>query len=307
MSDVPTALFRAIAASHANLLHPPAVIGYACYADAAVCTLTAFVLCAIFHFAVARRFKRTYMALHVFANVVISALTLPGAVRALVHPENSTVIAAGATHPNMVYACWIYALHIYHPIMFKTGVMDWIHHVPVYILNTLTFSIPCGDFIHLQSLVMTGIPGGLDYLLQVLEGEGMLSRALYKELCSSINVWVRAPVGAISSYICFCGLYHGYAAATGWQAFVLAGLGLHALWNPPFFGRQAIEANVVDAINRHRLVGGELKLPAVRAACGKPSKATAATPPREEAYPVAAKHADLAGAAPPMPEKKKAM
>ena len=288
-------------------MQPPAVIDSMCYLSAVVCTLTAFASCAAFHYFVARRYKRTYMAIHVFANTVITALTLSGAVRALVYPASSTVVAAGAIQPNMVYACWVYALHIYHPIMFKTGVMDWIHHVPVYILNTLTFSIPCGDFIHLQGLVMTGIPGGLDYLLQVVEGEGKLSRARYKELCSSINVWVRAPFGALSSYVCLCGLYHGWAAATGWQAFVMAGLGLHALWNPPFFGRQAIEANIVDTVNRLRLVGGELKLPAVRAACGKPSKAATARPLREEAYPIGSgepKEAD-AGAATPMHEKTK--
>ena len=35
----------------------------------------------------------------------------------------------------------VYAVHIYHPIFFSTGRMDWIHHTPVYILNTLIFTI----------------------------------------------------------------------------------------------------------------------------------------------------------------------
>ena len=100
------------------------------------------------------------------------------------------------SHHSALFMVWIYACHIYHPIFFRTGVMDWIHHVPVYILNTLCFTIPSCNAIHLQSLIMMGIPGGLDYLLQVLEGEGKLSRAYYKELCSMINVYVRAPLGA---------------------------------------------------------------------------------------------------------------
>jgi hypothetical protein len=46
-------------------------------------------------------------------------------------------------------------------------------------------------------------------------------------------------------------------------------MGVHACWNAPFFGRQAVEANIVDIINRFNLVGGDLKLPKVRALSGK--------------------------------------
>ena len=38
--------------------------------------------------------------------------------------------------PDALFMCWVFALHVYHPIFFKTGMMDWVHHVPVYILNT---------------------------------------------------------------------------------------------------------------------------------------------------------------------------
>jgi hypothetical protein len=225
------------------------------------------------------------MALHVFANIVLTILTLPGAVRALANPQNSTVVANGAYQPNSLYMAWVFALHIYHPIFFKTGVMDWIHHVPVYILNMLTFSIPTGNAIHLQGVNMVGIPGGIDYLLQVLEGEGKLSRARYKEYCCVINTWVRAPFGAVASYVSFVGLYHGWHAATAWQAFVFFFLGLHAFWNPPFFCRQAVEANIVDVVNRFGLVGGDLKLPKIRSMCGK-QHANASPKKRVEAYPV---------------------
>ena len=53
-----------------------------------------------------------------------------------------------------------------------------------------------------------GVPGGIDYALQVLEGEGKLSRAKYKDLCASINVWMRAPLGCISGYVILVGLVH---------------------------------------------------------------------------------------------------
>lgn len=260
----------AIKAAHVALLAPTEA---ATYGDVAIVTLSAFALCGLFHILVARLFKRTYFALHVFANIVITALVLPGALRALVNADSSTVVT-GAVQPNSVYMCWIYALHIYHPIFFKTGTMDWVHHVPVYVVTTLMFSVPSCDAVHLQSLVLTGIPGGLDYFLQVLEGQGLLGRAAYKEHCCVINTWLRAPLGAVSAYVCLLGLYHGWAHCTTWEAFVYFVLGIHAVWNPPFFCRQAVEANVVDCVNRFGLSTAELKLPKVRALSGREAKRT---------------------------------
>ena len=241
----------------------------------------AFALIGLCHALVARHFKRPYFVLHVFANIVISALTLPGAMRALTNPQLSTTISAEG-QSNALYQCWIFAIHIYHPIFFKTGAMDWIHHVPVYMLNTMIFSVPSVDAIHLQSLILTGIPGGIDYLLQVIEGEGKMSRAYYKDCCAMINNWIRNPLGIISSYACFVGMHHGASIESTWNRVVLAALALHAFWNPPFFMRQAIEANVVDTINRHGLEAGTIKLPKVRALSGKEPKSA-----KKEAYPVA--------------------
>jgi len=98
-----------------------------------------------------------------------------------------------------------------------------------------------------------------------------MSRAAYKEQCSWINTHVRAPLGWLSGYICLVGIYRASQAgeATAWQTFIFVAMGVHACWNAPFFGRQAVEANIVDIINRFNLVGGDLKLPKVRALSGK--------------------------------------
>jgi hypothetical protein len=111
------------------------------------------------------------------------------------------------------------------------------------------------------------------------------------------------------------GLYHGWHDATAYQRFVLILLGVHAGWNPPFFCRQAVEANIVDTINRYELKGAAgrdgLKLPKVRALCGTERRAAAdaTTPPsvrtaaaRAEAYPVNME-AEIMGADAPLHTK----
>ena len=193
-----------------------------------MCTLTAFCLIYIVDRAFARKFKKPYFVLHVGANMVISALTVRGTIRSLLSPTTCTTPPADGGYVNALYMCWIYAIHIYHPIFFKTGAMDWIHHVPVYILNTIMFSVPSCDAIHFQAFILCGVPG-IDYLLQVVETEGHVA-LLLQEVCAQINMWVRAPLGVISSYTMLVGTYWG---VHGWyNQFVLVLLALHAFWNP---------------------------------------------------------------------------
>ena len=90
-----------------------------------------------------------------------------------------------------------------HPIFFKTGMMDWVHHVPVYILNTAMFSVRCGDAILLKALILCGIPGGIDYFLQVggRAAVGDAPRAANESTCvaSAWRVGVVGPPGAASA------------------------------------------------------------------------------------------------------------
>lgn len=59
------------------------------------------------------------------------------------NPSASTVPTGSTASPTW-YLCWIYALHVYHVIAFQTNSMDWVHHIPLYILNTLMFATMAG-------------------------------------------------------------------------------------------------------------------------------------------------------------------
>jgi len=55
-------------------------------------------------------------------------------------------------------------------------------------------------------------------------------------------------------------------------------MGVHAMWNAPFFGKNAIEANVVDIVNRFDLSGSSsdkskmISLGKVQSKSGKTNK-----------------------------------
>lgn len=199
-------------------------------------------------------FKKEYFALHVLVNVWIVYLCWNDAVNAFLYPTTSTLPNPKTGSSTQFYFCVTLALHIYHPIYFQTGMMDWIHHTPVYILNCLMFSIVGGDNLCFQGIILTGIPGGLDYFLLVLEGEGLLSRCYYKHLSALINNWIRCPFGIIAAYTGLIGLYHHWQMSSTWQATMFICMSLHCFWNVPFFARQTIEANILDTMQRYGMV-----------------------------------------------------
>jgi hypothetical protein len=253
----------------------PLSIDYDHFVNVSIMTGWIFVIIWLLHHLVAVKFKKSYFACHVIVNAIVTFLVWEGALNALLKPTTSTVPLMEGSANSQLYLCWIFALHVYHPIFFKTGSMDWIHHVPVYICNLLMFGCLSSDVFYLQAIVMTGVPGGLDYLLLVILGEGYMHRATYKHYSAMINNWVRAPLGFVSGYVNLLGLYYQWNQSlplytpSHYQIFVYLIMGIHAMWNPPFFGRQAIEANILDTVNRFHLEHVPLKLPDIRKRSGE--------------------------------------
>ena len=140
----------------------PRVIDAEHWRHCAVVTAAVFCIIAVLHRAVAARLRKTYFALHVMVNAIVTYLVWAGSLRALADPHVSTVPTLPDNAGSQFFMCWCFALHVYHPIFFRTGAMDWIHHTPVYLCNALMFGCLSGDAFHLQALIMTGIPGGVD-------------------------------------------------------------------------------------------------------------------------------------------------
>ena len=231
-----------------GVLHPT-VVNVDHWLNCLIVTACVFAIIFVLHKTIAVRFKCTYFALHVMVNTIVTAIVWKGAVRSLLNPTQSTVPLTADSPNSHMYLCWVFALHVYHPIFFRTNSMDWIHHIPVYVrtcccaecgalnsdrcvatatttqenltdvfvflsttpanrytVNLLIFGCLFGDVFCLQTIVLTGVPGGIDYLLLVLEGEGVMSRATYKHWSAYINNWCRAPMGVLSGYICLLGV-----------------------------------------------------------------------------------------------------
>jgi hypothetical protein len=130
--------------------------------------------------------------------------------------------------------------------------MDWIHHIPAYMVSGLSLFFLWGGNFAFAHFVVVGLPGGIDYALLVALGQGWISREAYKGYCATINVWIRCSLGQMTAFIGLLGLYNQWNDTSTLQRVVSVGHAVHNYWNTLFFMRQAVEAHVLSTLSAHQ-------------------------------------------------------
>ena len=169
------------------------------------------VILAVVDFAIARRTAHRWFFVHAVANavVVVTALALPGLAATLDDPLHAM---DGRLAPNVV-SMWapgsmvpismINAVHLYHVLFFNLNTDELFHHalfLPLVggpgqyyewgaLRSTLAFAI-------------SGLPGGIDYLMLVGVKGGHVSRARQKQVSAALNQWLRERQSSCSRRAC---------------------------------------------------------------------------------------------------------
>ena len=97
---------------------------------------------------------------------------------------------------------------------------------------------------NLGAFFLTGLPGGLDYILLVLVKQGFMDRMTEKRWCANINVWLRGP--SMSIYL-FLGFQAWYAQTflLHWSVLIVV-VALH-FYNGQYYCEQAVASYAVAA------------------------------------------------------------
>jgi len=104
---------------------------------------------------------------------------------------------------------------VYHCLAFPLTKADIFHHVAF-------VSILCGLGIYFKQIggiannfgcfFLSGLPGGLDYIMLVLKAEGKLEKMTEKKWNAVIQQWIRGPSMSIYLFIAFTAWYNGQTA-----------------------------------------------------------------------------------------------
>jgi len=104
---------------------------------------------------------------------------------------------------NNLYVAYstVYSIHLYHIIWYfkKLRFDDWLHHIMMTcIALPLTSLVNCTNLIAHCLFFITGLPGGMDYILLFLIRNNICDKMIEKKINRLINLWIRCP-GCISN------------------------------------------------------------------------------------------------------------
>ena len=145
-----------------------------------------------------RHIASHWFLLHALANFAVVGLALPDFVAAKNHPmamlsvKHCSTLAFPACADIPV--CLIIAIHAYHMLSFSLSSDDLFHHlVFVPLIGGMRFFYPWGAGGNILPFFISGLPGGIDYILLTLVKEGYMSSLKEKRINCSINTWLRLP------------------------------------------------------------------------------------------------------------------
>ena len=136
-------------------------------------------------------YKNNYYLLHFISNMLISVYSINDVI--LTYTDfNSSLTHEINYFPTII----TYSLHSYHIINYYNKLLydDWLHHILM-----CGIALPIGNFVNSGTMLnhslffLTGMPGGINYLLLFLNRNGHLSKMTQKMCNYYINIWIRAP------------------------------------------------------------------------------------------------------------------
>lgn len=178
--------------------------------------------------------KARWWFLHTVINAFVVLTSYQDVKYCLFKPSNCFIEQWVSTWPCMI----IYAGHLYHVVFFRDiRLIDWVHHIlMVFVMIPITMTYQTVHGSNLGAFGLSGLPGGLDFLLLTLVKSDLLHPLYEKMLNVIIQVWIRMPILVLG---------------TGWWwiAFVEGDLdnitfitGFLTLWNAVYFMHDTVQS-----------------------------------------------------------------
>lgn len=179
-----------------------------------------------------------YYFIHILHNIIITICTTYQVYQVL-------------TQPLIVYklspilSIITYILHIYHYAFYKITFDEKLHHlINVFIVIPLLW-LNYNNICDASLFFMTGLPGGITYLLLFFVKLGYIANIREKYISKYINLWLRGPGCIIMAYIIFINL-SGFDSFEKFIAIMAMG-GLY--WNGIYFTQTIVESHIKNHIN----------------------------------------------------------
>jgi len=142
----------------------------------------------------------------------------------------------------------INSVHFYHMVGgFSLTPADYFHHL----LFIPALGLP-GQFLRWGPVMpsgaffISGLPGGLSYLLLGLYKIGVISAMTEKRITANLNTWVRTPGILFTCFCMYLGAVYGVSNVPLWVVWVQATL---PIYNALYYNKQAVANYTVHYLN----------------------------------------------------------
>ena len=137
----------------------------------------------------------------------------------------------------------IYGIHLYHILWYynKLRFDDWLHHILMCgVALPLTYSLDNNNLTGHCFFFITGLPGGIDYLLLFMVRNNIIDRMIEKKINLYINLWLRCP-GCISNItLILSKICNTYSIISNYELFSSIIIVLTIYWNGIYFMEQVV-------------------------------------------------------------------
>jgi hypothetical protein len=148
-------------------------------------------------------FNQIYFLLHFIVNFINTILLLPLINHLFSDPLGNNLILSDWTNLDIIYPM-IIGLHMFHLVHHIHNIKydEIIHHILTHIFWYYIYIL--NNPIYIAGIIsMSGIPGGITYLMLFLQKYNIISKISEKKISMYLNIWIRSPLCIIFSTLLY--------------------------------------------------------------------------------------------------------
>jgi len=185
-----------------------------------------------------------WFSVHSFANLLVVATSIKSVLVVMKDPFNAMDSRIyhdrsvfGSASPWPIYI--VNAVHVYHMLAFRNLTSaDYFHHLMfIPTVGFLGQTYEWGALRNFLCFFISGLPGGVDYLMLTLVKHKQIDVMLQKRMCAAINVWLRNP--GITYEVAIMWMAWLYERSTVPPAVILLVASL-SWFNAQYYNKQAV-------------------------------------------------------------------
>jgi len=199
--------------------------------------------------------KARWFSVHAFANFLVVATSIQSVIVVCKDPLNAMDSRVyndesvfGNASPWPIYV--VNTVHIYHMLAFSDLTSaEYFHHLMfIPSVGFLGQYYKWGALCNFLSFFISGLPGGLDYVMLCMVKHRVMNVMLQKRICAALNTWLRAPCITYECAIMWIAFIYGKSTVPSAACLIVAVL---SWFNAQYYCKMSVTNYAITHVLGH--------------------------------------------------------